>query len=189
MIQETHYDILSVREDASYEEIRTSYRSAILNHHPDKLQKISETSDADNEVGDRFLKAQKAWEVLGNARSRAVYDSELRASREDLLAAEDVSLEDMMIEDNGEVLELVYQCRCADYFSVDSLELGKMGLNSKPSYLLQLIHLQNTDIDRLRWEEVCATWEFRKTITFGETRGWFWGQSFSSSTLFIISLR
>ncbi|KAK0577323.1 hypothetical protein LWI29_031286 [Acer saccharum] len=127
MIQETHYDILSVREDASYEEIRTSYRSAILNHHPDKLQKISETSDADNEVGDRFLKAQKAWEVLGNARSRAVYDSELRASREDLLAAEDVSLEDMMIEENGEVLELVYQCRCADYFSVDSLELGKMG--------------------------------------------------------------
>ncbi|KAK4858686.1 hypothetical protein QYF36_020482 [Acer negundo] len=40
---------------------------------------------------------------------------------------EDVSLEDMMIEDNGEVLELVYPCRCADYFSVDSLELGQMG--------------------------------------------------------------
>ena len=44
-----------------------------------------------------------------------------------MLAAEDVSLEDMMIEDNGEVLELVYPCRCADYFSVDSLELGQMG--------------------------------------------------------------
>ncbi|KAK3189230.1 hypothetical protein Dsin_028791 [Dipteronia sinensis] len=127
MIQETHYVILYVREDASYEEIRTSYRLAILNHHPDKLQKISDTSDADNEAGDRFLKVQKAWEVLGNARSCAVYDSELRASREDVLAAEDVSLEDMMIEDNGEVLELVYPCRCADYFSVDSLELGQIG--------------------------------------------------------------
>ncbi|KAH7567386.1 hypothetical protein ACOSP7_010754 [Xanthoceras sorbifolium] len=127
MIQETHYDILSVGEDASYEEIRTSYRSAILNHHPDKLQKISETSDADSEAGGRFLRVQKAWEVLSNARSRAVYDSNLRASRQDVLAAEDVSLEDMMMEDNGEVLELFYQCRCADYFSVDSLELGKMG--------------------------------------------------------------
>ncbi|KAK1552028.1 hypothetical protein Q3G72_009115 [Acer saccharum] len=40
---------------------------------------------------------------------------------------EDVSLEDMMIEDNGEDLELVYPCRCADYFSVDSMELGQMG--------------------------------------------------------------
>ncbi|KAJ4701782.1 Chaperone DnaJ [Melia azedarach] len=126
-IQETHYDILCVREDASYEEIRAGYRSAILNYHPDKLQKISEASHHGNELGDKFLKVQKAWEVLSNSRSRAVYDIELQALRQDISAAEDVSLEDMMIEDNGEALDLFYQCRCGDYFSIDSLELGKMG--------------------------------------------------------------
>ncbi|GLT57882.1 hypothetical protein SLA2020_308200 [Shorea laevis] len=117
---ETHYDILSVKEDASYDEIRVSYRSAILNCHPDK--QLSE-----NESGDSFLKVQKAWEILGNPKSRAVYDSELQASRQDSVAAEDVSLEEMMAEDGGEVLELFYSCRCGDYFSVDSPELDKMG--------------------------------------------------------------
>ncbi|EEF52433.1 zinc finger protein, putative [Ricinus communis] len=126
-VQETHYDILSVKEDASYEEIRTSYRLSLLNHHPDKLQSAHRTSDPQDELGDRFLKVQKAWKVLGDARSRAIYDNELRALRKDTGVAEDVSLEDMMIEDGGEALELFYQCRCGDYFSVDSLELGKMG--------------------------------------------------------------
>ena len=136
--EQTYYDILSVKEDASYEEIRGCYRSAILNSHPDKLQKTTETwsrsSTTDLESGDRFLKIQEAWETLSDWRSRAVYDSELRAARqEDTGTAEDdVRLEDMTInededEDEGKVLELFYQCRCGDYFSVDSSELGEMG--------------------------------------------------------------
>ncbi|XP_057969953.1 uncharacterized protein LOC131159233 [Malania oleifera] len=126
-LQKTHYDILSVKEDASYEEIRSSYRSAILNFHPDKLQKTSEMPNHNGEVGDRFLQVQKAWEVLSNSKTRAAYDSELQAVQWDAEAAEDMSLEDMTVEDDGEVLELFRQCRCGDYFSVDSLELGKIG--------------------------------------------------------------
>lgn len=120
-VRETYYDVLSVKEDASYEEIRTSYRTAILNSHPDKLH-------ADHESGDRFLRVQKAWEILSDPKSRTVYDWELRDSRQDAVASEDISLDDMMIEDAGEeVMELFYQCRCGDHFSVDSSELGKMG--------------------------------------------------------------
>ncbi|XP_008220202.1 PREDICTED: DPH4 homolog [Prunus mume] len=119
-IQETHYDILSVKQDASYEDIRASYRSAILNSHPDKSQNTSGS-------GDRFLKVQKAWEILGDSRARALYDIALRASRHDAIVAEDISLEDVMAEDAGEVIQLYYQCRCGDYFFVDSLELEKMG--------------------------------------------------------------
>ncbi|KAL5572921.1 hypothetical protein UlMin_022518 [Ulmus minor] len=127
-IQETHYEILSVKENATYEEIRACYRSAILNTHPDKLQNSCETSYSDNKSEDRFLKIQKAWEILNNHRSRMLYDFELRASRQDTVVAEDVSLEDMMVEDEGDdVIEFFYQCRCGDYFSVDSLEVGKMG--------------------------------------------------------------
>ncbi|XP_015865789.1 uncharacterized protein LOC107403420 isoform X1 [Ziziphus jujuba] len=127
-ILETHYNILSVKEDATYEEIRASYRSAILNSHPDKLQNASEASHAENELGASFLKVQKAWEILSDSRSRALYDIELQASRQDsTIAAEDVSLEDMIVEDTGEEVELFYHCRCGDYYSVDSLELGKMG--------------------------------------------------------------
>ncbi|XP_050234326.1 uncharacterized protein LOC126682629 [Mercurialis annua] len=127
-IQQTYYDILSIQENASYEEIRTSYRSAILNYHPDKLQQNThQTSNPHYELEARFLNVQKAWDILGNERSRRVYDSELRALRNDSGVAEDLGLDDMMMEDSGEVLDLFYQCRCGDYFSIDSLELGKMG--------------------------------------------------------------
>ncbi|CAN6682120.1 unnamed protein product [Malus baccata var. baccata] len=119
-IQETHYEILSVKQDASYEDIRASYRSAILDSHPDKSQSTSGS-------GDRFLKVQKAWEILGDSRSRALYDSALRASSLDAMVAEDISLKDVMAEDAGEAIQLFYQCRCGDYFFVDSLELEEMG--------------------------------------------------------------
>lgn len=128
--RDTLYDVLNVKEDASYEEIRASYRTAILNLHPDKLLKSSETSSSDQTPGDRFLRVHKAWEILSNSSSRSVYDNELRSSRQDALAAEvaeDISLEDMTVEDAGEALELFYQCRCGDYFSIDSEELEKMG--------------------------------------------------------------
>lgn len=119
-VRETHYDVLSVKEDASYEEIRVSYRTAILNSHPDKL-------NSDHETGERFLRVQKAWEILSDPKSRTAYDNELRDLRQDVVASEDIGLDDMIIEDAGEVMELYYQCRCGDNFLVDSLELNQMG--------------------------------------------------------------
>ncbi|XP_057451146.1 uncharacterized protein LOC130743059 [Lotus japonicus] len=131
-IQETHYEVLNVKEDANYTEIRAGYRSAALSLHPDKLLKTPETSSSDQTTGERFLRVQKAWEVLSDSSSRSSYDNELKSSRRDRDAlaaevAEDLSLHDMIAEDADEALELFYQCRCGDYFSIDSLELQKMG--------------------------------------------------------------
>ncbi|KAG8389997.1 hypothetical protein BUALT_Bualt01G0037500 [Buddleja alternifolia] len=125
--QKTHYEIIGVKEDASHEEIRKTYRSAILNHHPDKQQKTSETSNPEHELANRFLEVQRAWEILADPKSRALYDNELRTLRQDAVTAEDVTLEDMTIEDNGSCFELYYHCRCGDYFSVESSELEEMG--------------------------------------------------------------
>jgi diphthamide biosynthesis protein 4 len=130
-IEETHYEVLNVKEDANYEEIRASYRSAALSLHPDKLLKTSDTSSSNHTTSERFLKVHKAWEILSDSSSRLFYDKELKSSRrEDFLAsevAEDLSLQDMTAEDAGETLELFYQCRCGDYYAVDSLELQKIG--------------------------------------------------------------
>lgn len=129
-IEETHYEVLNIQEDADYEEIRASYRSAVLSLHPDKLLKTFDTTDSNQTSTERFLRVQKAWEVLNDSSSRVFYDKQLQSSRRDALAAEvaeDLSLHDMEAEDADEALELFYQCRCGDYFSVDSLELQKMG--------------------------------------------------------------
>ncbi|XP_022996470.1 DPH4 homolog [Cucurbita maxima] len=126
-IGETYYDVLSLREDASYDEIRASYRSALLNFHPDKLQAMCHKSHLDDIAGERYLKVQKAWEVLSSSMSRAAYDRELQAAKGDAIGAESIRLEDMAVEDKGEVVELFYQCRCGDYFFIDSGELDEMG--------------------------------------------------------------
>ncbi|KAI4388612.1 hypothetical protein MLD38_000924 [Melastoma candidum] len=102
--RETFYDVLSIKESTSYEEIRSQYKSLILNLHPDKLQ-ASESGGADQSLGNKFLNVQRAWEVLSNAESRRRHDNELRASKDDLLVAEDVGLDDITVEDSGEVLQ------------------------------------------------------------------------------------
>ncbi|XP_023728503.1 uncharacterized protein LOC111876200 [Lactuca sativa] len=130
-IRQTHYNILNVKEDATHEEIRSSYRSALLTSHPDKLQNTSISNHRD--LGSQFLHIQTAWEILGDVKSRALYDQELRVSRHDELTADEVELEDLAVETSGDgdgdgdVVELFYQCRCGDYFSLDSLELREMG--------------------------------------------------------------
>ncbi|MFS7911268.1 putative DnaJ domain, DPH-type metal-binding domain, DPH-type metal-binding domain superfamily [Helianthus anomalus] len=123
-IRRTYYNVLNVKEDATQEEIRTSYKSALLISHPDKLQKTSETTNSES----KFLEIQTAWEILGNVKSRALYDTELRMSRQDDDAvADEIVVDDLMVETGGDVVELFYQCRCGDYFSLDSSELGEMG--------------------------------------------------------------
>ncbi|GJX59670.1 DPH4 protein [Tanacetum coccineum] len=127
-ISQTHYSILNVKEDASHEEIRTGYKSALLISHPDKLQKPSPTTNSNHdEPQSRFLEIQTAWEILGDVKSRALYDMELRVSRQEDVIADEVELDDLIVEANGDVLELFYQCRCGDYFSLDSFELEEMG--------------------------------------------------------------
>ncbi|CAI9267032.1 unnamed protein product [Lactuca saligna] len=126
-IRQTHYNILNVKEDATHEEIRSSYRSALLTSHPDKLQNTSISNHRD--LGSQFLHIQTAWEILGDVKSRALYDQELRVSRHDELTADEVELEDLAVETSGDMVELFYQCRCGDYFSLDSLELREMGFD------------------------------------------------------------
>ncbi|KAL5714214.1 hypothetical protein ACHQM5_016205 [Ranunculus cassubicifolius] len=122
----THYEILSVKEDANYEEIRAAYKSALLNSHPDKLHR-EDTSDHPSGSQGKFMNVQKAWEILSDSKTRLIYDHDLKASRQDTETAEVISFEEMTVEDGGQVLELFYQCRCGDYYSIDSAELEEMG--------------------------------------------------------------
>jgi len=124
--RKTHYDVLSVKEDASYDEIRASYKAAILNSHPDKLQTKPEAL----EPNDKFLDVQQAWEVLSDPKSRANYDKELRASRHAVEVADDeIRLGEMSVEDVDDSKEFFFQCRCGDYFSISATDLERMDIS------------------------------------------------------------
>ncbi|XP_073146541.1 uncharacterized protein [Henckelia pumila] len=126
--QKTHYETMGVKEDASHEEIRKTYRMTILNCHPDKqLQMTSETSNHIHGSENKFLEVQTAWEILSDPRSRALYDNDLQILRQNSATAYDLRLQDMTVEDAGDCFELSYRCRCGDCFLLDSLELEEMG--------------------------------------------------------------
>jgi diphthamide biosynthesis protein 4 len=124
-IQKTLYEVLSVTEDATYDEIRAAYKSAALNTHPDKAQTTLESSVPSDERQE-FLSVQKAWEILRHPNSRAEYDKQLQSSRQ--IIASEIEVGDMIAESTADSVGLLYPCRCGDYFAIASCELGEMGI-------------------------------------------------------------
>ena len=66
MLSTSHYDILQIKQDASNDEIKKSFRSLALKYHPDK------NKSADSK--EKFLRIVEAYEVLSDEGSRKKYD-------------------------------------------------------------------------------------------------------------------
>jgi diphthamide biosynthesis protein 4 len=59
------------------------------------MKKFVLVTNSNQRTSERFLKVQKAWEILSDSSSRLLYDKELQRSRRDALpaeVAEDLSL-------------------------------------------------------------------------------------------------
>ncbi|XP_019242652.1 PREDICTED: uncharacterized protein LOC109222794, partial [Nicotiana attenuata] len=76
-------------------------------------------------VSNRPSAQERQEEKVESKEGRETLDGELLALRQDVEIAEDVSLEDLTVQDSGDVIELSYPCRCG-YF-IDSLELADTG--------------------------------------------------------------
>jgi curved DNA-binding protein CbpA len=63
-----YYETLGVARDASDQDIKRAYHQAALQWHPDKNPRNREEAEL------RFKEITAAYEVIGNARSRAEYD-------------------------------------------------------------------------------------------------------------------
>ncbi|XP_004473476.1 dnaJ homolog subfamily B member 8 [Dasypus novemcinctus] len=68
-----YYEVLGVQACASQEDIRKAYRKLALRWHPDK------NPDSKEEAEKRFKQVSEAYEVLSDAKKRALYD---RAGRD-----------------------------------------------------------------------------------------------------------
>lgn len=64
----THYQRLGVAPHASHDEIRRAYRRLAQRHHPDA------NPEAPEEARAVMVEINEAWEVLGDAERRRVYD-------------------------------------------------------------------------------------------------------------------
>ena len=62
-----YYDVLSVSQSASQDEIKKAYRKLAIKYHPDRNQ-------GDKSKEEKFKAASEAYGVLGNTEKRAQYD-------------------------------------------------------------------------------------------------------------------
>ena len=62
-----YYEVLGVSKNASQEEVKSAYRKAALQNHPDR-------NPGDKAAEERFKKASEAYSVLGDPQKRAQYD-------------------------------------------------------------------------------------------------------------------
>ncbi|KAF0986207.1 hypothetical protein HZS_7791 [Henneguya salminicola] len=65
---ECYYSTLEIEEKASQSEIKNAYRKLAIKHHPDK------NKDNEKESKEKFIKIQKAFEILHDPQERSWYD-------------------------------------------------------------------------------------------------------------------
>ncbi|KAK3233467.1 hypothetical protein CYMTET_56239 [Cymbomonas tetramitiformis] len=117
-----YYDLLGVKSNATFEEIKRAYHAAALAHHPDKNASLSE---ADAMSPDIFQQVQKAWGVLKNSDTRSTYDRHLAGQRmvDQVVVSEEIALDEMACQELEGVCEYSYPCRCGDYYQILSEDL------------------------------------------------------------------
>jgi len=71
---DTHYDTLGVARNAAPEMIKKAYVALVKEFHPDHA---GSNEDKQQEYNERLLKIMAAYDVLGNAESKAAYDADL----------------------------------------------------------------------------------------------------------------
>lgn len=70
---DSHYDTLSVAENATPEMIKKAYVALVKEFHPDHA---GASENKQQEYNERLLKIMAAYEVLSNPESKAAYDAE-----------------------------------------------------------------------------------------------------------------
>ncbi len=66
---QTLYEILGVEKDASLDDIKKAYRSAVLDLHPDR--------NSDPSAHDKFIEVEEAYSILSDEHKRKEYDFSL----------------------------------------------------------------------------------------------------------------
>jgi len=67
-----YYEILGIAKTASDDDIKKAYRKLSSAHHPDKHSSLPEAEKKVHE--EKFKRAKEAYEILSDAKKRAVYD-------------------------------------------------------------------------------------------------------------------
>lgn len=126
--RKSHYEILSVERCASFAEIKSAYRTKLLNTHPDKTNQSIQ--------GDLIAQIKEAYKVLSNEKLRNEYDAELTEifkKNGTLSTGEGLdvfTLDDFKCEEDGDICIFKKDCpRCTseEGFVLNEVDLEENG--------------------------------------------------------------
>ncbi|KAG4071960.1 hypothetical protein HA402_006121 [Bradysia odoriphaga] len=115
---DTFYEILNCDRTASTDEIKKSYQTLILKHHPDKQEQ--------NSKSEVFVRLNEAWHILRDPDKRRAYDAEILQKQfsENRIVHEVVNL-DMDFQFDPESNSYCRDCRCGAQFVVFKEDIDK----------------------------------------------------------------
>jgi molecular chaperone DnaJ len=80
-----YYEILGVKKNASFEELKKAYREAALRYHPDRVP-----AEQKKEAEEKFKQISEAYAILSDAQKRALYDQQGHSGIDQKYAYEDI---------------------------------------------------------------------------------------------------
>ncbi|KAJ3504835.1 hypothetical protein NMY22_g17787 [Coprinellus aureogranulatus] len=127
-----YYQVLSISQNASTQEIKAAYHRALLQHHPDKRTSPVATLDASTPTAILEISVIKAaYKTLISSESRTTYDDALRrrahgGQTAGPRPAQVISLEDWTSvspagnseREDGDPGPWRYPCRCSGYYEI-----------------------------------------------------------------------
>lgn len=107
-----YYQVLSVTQESSQDDIKKAYQQLILRHHPDK----SEGGDGSLT---EFLKIDEAYKVLKDPAARKEYDSKLfqQSSRCQMIIHDTVDKSEFLFDAENDLHYHV--CKCGGWYTLD----------------------------------------------------------------------
>lgn len=120
MDEESYYNILEIKENASQEEIKKAYRRLALKWHPDKNPDNKDLAER------KFKKITQAYEVLSDMEKKKIYDRYGRAGPGELHTAprrspfgDEIPIRVFNFRDPNEVFKEFFNSDIFDYLKND----------------------------------------------------------------------
>jgi len=120
------YELLECKQNATQEELKSSYHRLLLIYHPDKCNSAIEQNDRI----DHFIKIQSAYKLLSNVQQRKEYDSlikhiDLKHKATSLESGDMLHLgKDFEYDNDLSLFKL--KCRCGSYYILSKNDLNSL---------------------------------------------------------------
>jgi len=135
MENKNYYEILGVKKEATFDEIKKAYINLVKRYHPDKFAHLPLSKDVMQKVASIFQRIQHAYDTLSDPSSRSNYDAALNAPDiKEMIDKTETIVNAEIAFKKGKVLLKTRKYKEAEKYLREAVYLN----SKEPEYLLNL---------------------------------------------------